>query len=627
MADIFVSYARQDKARVAPLVAALERQGWSVWWDPAIIPGQEFDDRIAEEIDKASAVVVVWTPVSVASRWVRGEAREAADRGILIPVRFDAARLPIDARAMHTTDLDGWSGSPDHAAFQEVASALSGLLKPVARSNSAAQSERQTSICVLPFVNMSGDPEQEYFSDGLSEELLNQLAQMKGLKVAARTSSFAFKGQNPELKVVSKKLGVAHVLEGSVRKAGNRLRITAQLIGCVDGYHLWSNTFNRELDDVFQIQEDIARAVAEALKIAFGIGESTLVTGGTKNVEAYDVYLRARELSNQWGMSQAQRAITLYRRAIELDANFALAWAGLGAACAHVMIRAPEQANTALEELDISLGRMAAIVPGTALAHWGDCYRLTCHRDWLGAERAYAAAVALRSIGTPSGLPGGAGVPSFFLSNVGRFEDAVAQVLTARSLDPLSLEVSSALQYLLDGAGRYEEAELEYERSVDLTGDHSTPDWWALQRSWARGDAPDRVMMRAQRHLSASRALMPFYSSLAEVAQDLERALALIRPAFVDRAYQDPSRMSILAHWAAHFGDTELAIAALRRAYIDLRGITVANIWFPVQVETRRLPSFKALVNDLGLYDYWRKTGNWGNFARPIGADDFEIVG
>ena len=279
---------------MAPLVDALKAQGWSVWWDPAIIPGQEFDDLIAEEIDKASAVVVVWTPASVSSRWVRGEAREAADRGVLVPVRFDKARLPIDVRAVHTTDLDDWKEDVGSPSFQELLSALLGLLKKVQTEAAPAEAERQTSICVLPFVNMSGDAEQEYFSDGLSEELLNQLAQMKGLKVAARTSSFAFKGQNPDLKLVSEKLGVEHVLEGSVRKSGNRLRITAQLIDADTGYHLWSNTFNRELDDVFQIQEDIARAVADALKITLGMGKTTISSGGTKNMEAYDLYLRAQ---------------------------------------------------------------------------------------------------------------------------------------------------------------------------------------------------------------------------------------------------------------------------------------------------------------------------------------------
>jgi adenylate cyclase len=124
MADVFVSYARSDKPLVAPLVAAIEGRGWSVWWDPAIALGQEFDDQIAAELGKARAVVVLWTPTSVASRWVRGEAREAADRGILVPARLDSAKLPFDVRAIHTIDLDGWGGDPASRPFQELLRAL-----------------------------------------------------------------------------------------------------------------------------------------------------------------------------------------------------------------------------------------------------------------------------------------------------------------------------------------------------------------------------------------------------------------------------------------------------------------------------------------------------------------------
>src|SRR5215472_3914125 len=124
MADVFVSYARADKARVAPLVSALEAQGWSVWWDPEITPGQEFDALIASQLEQTRAVIVVWTPASVQSRWVRGEARVGADRGVLVPVRFDAAQLPIDARAIHTIDLDGWAEDAKSSAFQNVAKAV-----------------------------------------------------------------------------------------------------------------------------------------------------------------------------------------------------------------------------------------------------------------------------------------------------------------------------------------------------------------------------------------------------------------------------------------------------------------------------------------------------------------------
>ena len=138
MADIFVSYSRTDKARVAPLVAALEAQGWSVWWDPEITPGDEFDALIGAELESARAVVVVWSPVSVDSRWVKGEARDAADRGVLVPVRFENARLPIDVRAIHTTELDSWAGSRESAPFKTLCAALEAKLK-LSAGKTAAQ--------------------------------------------------------------------------------------------------------------------------------------------------------------------------------------------------------------------------------------------------------------------------------------------------------------------------------------------------------------------------------------------------------------------------------------------------------------------------------------------------------
>jgi len=137
MADVFVSYARTDKARVAPLVAAIEAKGWSVWWDPEITPGQQFDDQIEAEIDAAKAVLVIWTPTSVASRWVRGEAREAAERGILVPVRFEQARLPMDVRAIHTTDIDGWGDDAESPQAQEFLRALAAMIVRTQAAKSA----------------------------------------------------------------------------------------------------------------------------------------------------------------------------------------------------------------------------------------------------------------------------------------------------------------------------------------------------------------------------------------------------------------------------------------------------------------------------------------------------------
>ncbi|MBS0382322.1 MAG: TIR domain-containing protein, partial [Proteobacteria bacterium] len=196
MADVFISYARADKARVAPLVEAIEAKGWSVWWDPEISPGREFDDEIDTELQAAKAVLVVWTPTSVVSRWVRGEARDAAERGILVPVRFEQARLPIDVRAIHTTDLDDWREDAAHPAVQECLHALDAMVARSRAAYAAAASgnaqagaakvtevaeARQFSICVLPFTNMSGDPEQEYFSDGITEDIITDLSKVSAL--------------------------------------------------------------------------------------------------------------------------------------------------------------------------------------------------------------------------------------------------------------------------------------------------------------------------------------------------------------------------------------------------------------------------------------------------------------
>src|ERR1700745_1706848 len=203
MADVFVSYSRSDKTRVAPLVAAIQAKGWSVWWDPSIAAGQQFDDQIEAELLAASAVLVVWTPTSVASRWVRGEARDAAERDILVPVRFDNARLPIDARAIQTTDLDNWGEDPTSASFQDLIRSLSAVIErqrlskaAMPAATSAPSPAPRVAICVLPFANMSGDQEQEYFSDGITEDIITDLSKVGALSVASRNSAFVYKAKN-----------------------------------------------------------------------------------------------------------------------------------------------------------------------------------------------------------------------------------------------------------------------------------------------------------------------------------------------------------------------------------------------------------------------------------------------
>ena len=349
MADVFVSYARTDKALVAPVVAAIEAAGLSVWWDPEITPGQEFDSQIETEMQAAAAVMVVWTPASVISRWVRGEAREAADRGILVPVRFESARLPMDVRAIHTTDLDAWAGDRDSAPFQELLRALTTMIgrqradrpslgteaaAPAAGTRPAASA--RVAICVLPFANMSGDQEQEYFSDGISEDIITDLSKVSALAVVSRNTAFTFKGKSVDVSQIAKQLKVGYILEGSVRKAGGRVRITAQLIEASQDNHVWAERYDRDLNDIFALQDEISEAIVKALRLQLLPDEKKAIEHrGTTNLDAYNLFLMARQHYATGLMSDTRRSdtvIRLCRGAVELDPDYARAWALLATA-------------------------------------------------------------------------------------------------------------------------------------------------------------------------------------------------------------------------------------------------------------------------------------------------------
>ena len=366
MADVFVSYARLDRARVAPLVDIITAQGWTVWWDPEITPGQEFDDQIDAEIDAAKAVMVVWTPNSVTSRWVRGESREAADRGILVPVRFDNARLPMDVRAIHTTDLDDWGGDPASPPAQEFLHALGAMIArapsqavgPGDHSDQAADKPApKFTVCVLPFTNMSGDPEQEYFSDGITEDVITDLSKVSALGIISRNSAFMYKGTHVDIPKVARELKVSHVLEGSVRKAGGRVRISAQLVDAKTNNHIWAERYDRDSSDIFALQDEISEAIVKALRLKLLPKEKKAIeTRGTENAEAHNLYLMARQTHVTGQESDARSAEAIVRlctRIIEIDPNYAQAWALM--AIGYMKLR---EARVESYEVNRSAGRL-----------------------------------------------------------------------------------------------------------------------------------------------------------------------------------------------------------------------------------------------------------------------------
>ncbi len=399
LADIFVSYSRQDKALVAPLVASLEAEGWSVWWDPEISPGEEFDSLISRELERARSLVVVWTPASVDSRWVRGEARDAADRGALVPVRLQKAKLPIDFRAVHTIDLDDWGGNAQGAAFRALCKALEGKLgpkRPAAAAEPAKEKRAEVSICVLPFANMSGDPEQEYFSDGITEDVITDLGKVSALSIVSRNMAFSFKGAKGGVGEIGRQTKAGYVLVGSVRKAGTRVRITAQLVNAATEAQVWGERYDRDLSDIFALQDEISKAIVSALKLTLLPEEKrALEQRATTNVKAYKFYLMARQFSVMGNERHQEIIVRLCKRAVELDPSYAAPWATMAVAQwdMHRRSASPEDGQAAANEA-------IRLDPGLADAHAA-----------LGAAQQGAGTLRRRI----DGLRGGAAPRSGFL--------------------------------------------------------------------------------------------------------------------------------------------------------------------------------------------------------------------
>ena len=546
MADVFISYARTDKARVAPLVAAIEARGWSVWWDPEIAPGQEFDDQIDAALEAAKAVLVVWTPVSVASRWVRGEAREAAERGKLVPVRLDDARLPIDVRAIHTTDLDGWGDDPGSAPAQECLRALAAMIERNGASSGVANSPGapaaaartpRVGIAVLPFVNMSGDPEQEYFSDGITEDIITDLSKVSALSVISRNSVFVYKGKPVDVTRVARELKVSHVLEGSVRKAGGRVRISAQLIDGVGNNHVWAERYDRDSSDIFALQDEISEAIVKALKLRLLPEEKKAIERrGTENPEAHNLYLMARQsyITGQEGDVRAAEAIVrLCKRATEIDPGYAQAWALM--AIGYRKLREAESGHPD--------GGMAAAERALAL-------------DGDSAE-AHA-------------------IKAEILLEDGHAEAAATEVTTALDLDPESYEVNRSAGRLSFQLRRHAEAIGFYEKAAALMETDMNSLMMLISCHTAIGDA-DGKMRAAQLALKRADAMLASDPNNIAITVYSVYALAALgererAKARMDRALLiDPDNFNLSYNFACamcvHLQDAEAALGMLKPVF------------------------------------------------------------
>jgi adenylate cyclase len=329
--DLFISYARGDAATAQSIDAALQAAGYEAWRDTELPAHRPYSDVIQERLAAAKAVIVLWSQEAAASQWVRAEADFARNAGTLVQASLDGTLPPIPFNQIQCADLSTWDGhgAPGWSTLTASVEALVGAgADPTTPVTSPAAGP---SICVLPFQNMSGDTEQEYFSDGISEDITTDLSKASALRVVARNTAFQFKGQRIDVGELARKLGVSHVLEGSVRKAGQKVRITAQLIDGASGGHVWAERYDRDLTDIFAVQDEISGSIVAALKVKLLPGEKKAIEArGTANVEAYDLYLMGRQfwVTGNYGDVRRDRIVLrTMERAIELDPSYAKAWA------------------------------------------------------------------------------------------------------------------------------------------------------------------------------------------------------------------------------------------------------------------------------------------------------------
>ncbi len=511
----------------------------------------------------------------------------------------------------------------------EPASATASSTADAPRATAEAPgTETGPSIAVLPFVDMSPEGDQAYFSDGIAEEILNVLVKTDRLKVAGRTSSFQFRGRNEDLRIIGEQLGVDHILEGSVRKAGNRVRITAQLVKAEDGFHLWSETYDRELDDIFAVQDEISRAITDALAVHLDLDGKELVEASTRNMQAYENYLAARALIS--ARSDFDRARQLLAEATRLDPDFAPAWSSHAQVLALLYYYEPVDLNVVLDEAERMARRALELDPDLSSAHsvLGDIYR--DRSDWLQARDHYETALALN----PSDLEARSQYGQMWL-RLGYPGNALEQLSVAVDLDPLSwvnqLVQATALYFL----GRTEEAWAHLDRSVEVSGeyrDFQIRQAIRMNLSEGRVERARELMeiligsrVMRQRDSAAGEHIRQFLALL----DTPEAALEFLAQEYFGRyeggAY---ALWEVDVFWAVELGDLDLAARIFEEgATLDSSNAFVDSSWVFWKgldaLEAHRPEMIKRFLRRTGAVAFWRAT-EFPPQCRPLGEDDFE---
>jgi len=501
---LFLSYKAEDRARVAPLVQALETDGLSVWWDAHIGGGDDWRDTILRHLEAAKAVIVVWSRRSVGSngQFVRDEASRALKRGVYVPVRIDKVDPPLGFGETQALDLQGWKGDRSDPRYQVVLSTLRRRpgIKTRHTDRPASPSDgvhRRTvvlgagaaaaasligvgawfvarpvttgdeSIAVLPFANLSGDASQTYFSDGIAEELRTALSRIAGLRVVARTSSEAVK--DADAKTAAEKLGVRNILTGSVRRSPQMIRVSAQLIDGQKGLERWAEVYDRPPADALQVQSEIANKVADALSIRLGgIDRNRIAQGGTNDPEAHDLLLRAEEFFQRSGGREAlQQATSMVDAALAVDPNYgdALAFKSeLLREKAGTYSRSAAEYRQNYAAAEQGARRAIRAAPRSRLG-----YAVLAEIFDQQLKRRAALAQFQKMLSIPGNDARTLPIYAVYLSEIGRSNEALDVADQAIAVDPLNPRSFGRRALILGNARRYAEAAKVSERAMQLT--------------------------------------------------------------------------------------------------------------------------------------------------------------